>query len=340
MNGYGFTQKDVWHDAAKYILPALGSKIFRLKTPWSDIQRIYDLIVMYCSMTAPNHEEFRKDMSGLDRLWPEAMMKLRHNRGMAKLMLDHGWMSRIILPYILQGAQAISLDVFYGKAFDLQDNFVELPPGDMAQYYAVWEAIGVMIRERIMFAQDYLREPGLNLAFCGAGLMPELRVFEDILGKYHPKVLACDADVRVLDGLKLVFDKPMEELGIDYRIANIGEIASDQNNWLKFDRTLAQGIPSYYHKKQQTLELLSDLARITAPGGVIIFDRQLMEWTLVRCATGMGWESDLTPDWTVNQAVRTVKWACDQLGLELKWQVDSRNRHPVGVMFAATKPLG
>lgn len=337
MQGCGFKQKSMYWDAWRYIWPALVSKLLRLKTPWRDVERIYELISVYCATVAESPEELMRDLAGLEKKWPAMEAALRKNRGMARLMLDHGWCSRIIMPYILAGAQAISLDVFYGRAFDLQDRFVELPPGDMSRYYSVWEPIGVFIRERIQWAQQELMRPGLTAAFCGAGLMPELRLFGYDLAKWQPKVLACDMDERVLDGLKLVFDRPVHELGIQYQLASIHDMANYPANYEVADVTLAQGIPSYYRSEKATMELFTDLARITKPGGKIFFDLQVFEMTLVRCALGMGWESDLTPDWTPKTAIKRMQKMASKLNLDLEYRVDSRNRHPVGVMFMATK---
>lgn len=337
MDGCGFKQKSMYWDAWRYIWPALVSKVLRLRTPWRDVDRIYEMIMVHCATVAKSTAEFILDLHGLESKWPEMEKALRKNRGMARLMLDHGWDSRIIMPYILAGAQAISLDVFYGRAFDLQGRFVELPPGDMAMYYSVWEPIGVFIRERVKWAQEELMRPDLTVAFCGAGLMPELRLFDYKMADWKPHVLACDMDERVLDGLPLVFDQPVEQMDIDYRIESIKAMTNRPENHEVADVTLAQGIPSYYRSDKATMDLFSDLVKITKPGGKILFDLQVFELTLVRCALGMGWESDLTPDWTPKTAIKRIQKVCERLNLDLEYKVDSRNRHPVGVMFKATK---
>lgn len=338
MYGHGFYPKNAKSDGWRFIIPSLASKIFHLKSNPDDVREVRSSIEEYLLRTIDDEEELQAQMDGLEALWPKMSKMLRENRGMTKLMLDHGWQSKIILKYISEGAQASSLEVFFGRAYDLAGNFVDLPYSDRASYYSVWEPIGVFIRERIQYAQKVLDRPNLRVMTCGAGYFPEWRLFGFDKKALNHEILAIDADKRIPKRFHDVLGCEPKDLGVTYLTTSI-EDACEVNLLRNYnDVVLAQGIASYYRDNEKTKELLANLARVTKPGGKIVFDLQVMEPTLVRCALSMGWESDLTPDWTANSAIRRMKKVCQELGLALEYQVDSRNRHPVGVMFTATKP--
>lgn len=338
MYGYGFFPKHAWKDAWRFILPSLASKLFHVPAAWRDVEEVRYLMELYLK-TVDTPAEFASDMQGIEAGWPRMREMLRHNRGMTKLMLDHGHHSRIVYPFILQGAQAVSLEVFFGRSFDLSGNFVEIPLDELAAYYAVWEPIGVFIRERIAYAQRQLRWPKLKVLTCGAGYCPEWRLNDFPAENLKHDVTAVDEDERLFDYLQLVYGRDPEELGIHYVRDTIENVCSNEAQFGSYDIVLAQGILSYYRdigNNKRTVELLRQLKQMLRPDGKLIFDLQVFEPTLVRCAECMGWESKLLPDWTAKSAIRRMKKACAQAGLELTdYKVDSRNPTPCGVMFTA-----
>ncbi len=340
MTGHGFYPKNARSDGWRFIIPSLMSKFFHLKSSWKDVEQVRKDLVEYLEWTSPTKEELQVQLKGLDEIWPRISQMMRNNRGMTKLMLDHGWQSKIILKYISEGAQASSLEVFFGRAYDLAGNFVHLPYDDKAINYSVWEPIGVFIRERIQYAQAVLDRPNLKVLTCGAGFLPEWRLFGFDKKKLNHEILAIDADERIPARFQDVLGCDPSEMGVTYMTASIENVCQVVYLRDAHDVVLAQGIASYYRDQQKTKDLLAHLARVTKPGGKIIFDLQVMEPTLVRCAASMGWVSDLSPDWTAKSAIRRVQKVCDELGLTLEYKVDSRNVRPVGVMFTATKPLG
>ena len=331
----GFVPKDAWQDAWRYILPSLASKLFGLRSSWEDVMEVLNLMQLCLAITKTDNEEV---LRGLNASWPEMQKKLRRNRGMTKLMLDHGYLSKIIYPYIMAGAGAISLEVFFGRAFDLAGEFVEFPVNELASYYAVQEPIGVFIRERVKYAQRLLGQRGLVVLSCGAGFCPEYRLNDFPVHNLRHRVLAVDDDEEVFDHLELVYGCNPSELGITYLKDRVENAYNNPYYHRRFDVVLMQGLLSYYNdvgSNRRTVELLKGLKRVLCPGGKIICDLQVFEPTLVRCALSMGWESDLLPDWTAKSAIRRMSKACQKAGL---WLIDAKADIPCGVMFTLVKP--
>lgn len=341
MTGHGFSPKDPWKDAWQFILPSLMSKLLGRKTPWDQVEKVRTLMESYLKKV-DTPKQYHADRIGLNATWPRMREMLRHNRGMTKLMLDHGFHSRIVYPYILQGAQAISLEVFFGRAFDLTGEFVAFPIDEMAAYYAVWEPIGVFIRERVAYAQKLLAQPHLEVLTCGAGFCPEYRLNDFPARDLQHHVIAVEADDRVFNHLNLVYGCDPKELGITYLLSRIENIYQNSLYYNRFDVVMAQGLISYYRdvgSNRRTVELLAGLKQLLKPGGRLICDLQSMEPTLIRCAECMGWQSKLLPDWTAKSAIRRMKKACQKVGLTMAdVRVDSRNRTPCGVMFTLQRP--
>lgn len=355
MMGYGFRPKEVWRDSLRFILPSLLSKVFRLKTPRGKVDEVYWRLHEYLLEVDADAEQLAKDVAGLDAGWKQMRRMLRQNRGMTKLMLDHGCRSKIIYPYILGGAQAVNLEVFNGRAFDLSGNFVDIPYSDRAIMYAVWEPIGVDIRERIMFEQNNLNSLArlaqnagreMKVLTCGAGLCSFLRMYGFRVPK-NCQIMAVDLDERNLDNLKLVFDDVrltengcvLPDYNVKYELASIEDVCYRSENRACFDLVNLQGVASYYRFGGKTKRLISDLLRVLRNDGVILLDLQVFEVSLLRCSLCMGWTSTLFPDWTVKSAVKRMQKICNQLNLEMEYQTCTRNKRPTTVLFRLRKRI-
>lgn len=355
MVGYGFRPKEIWRDSLRFILPSLLSKVLRLKTPWRKVDEVYRRLHEYLLEVDTDAEQLAKDVAGLDAGWKQMRRMLRQNRGMAKLMLDHGCRSKIIYPYILGGAQAVNLEVFNGKAFDLSGNFVAIPYSDRAIMYAVLEPIGVDIRERIMFEQSNLNSLArlaqnagrkMKVLTCGAGLCSFLRMY-DFKAPENCQITAVDLDERNLDNLKLVFDNVrltesgcvLPDYNVEYETLGIEDVCCRPENRAHFDLVNLQGVASYYRFGKKTERLISNLLRVLRDDGVILLDLQVFEISLLRCALCMGWASTLFPDWTVKSAVKRMRKICDRLNLKMEYQVCTRNKRPTTVLFRLRKRI-
>lgn len=348
MYGHGFRPKKVWRDSLRFLLPSLLSKVLRLKSRWRNVDRVYEQIHDYILQENNDSEQLKREVAGLEETWPRMRKMLRDNRGMTKLMLDHGARSEIIYPYILGGSRAVALEVFNGRAFDLAGDFVDIPLRDKAILYSVWEPIGVDIRERVKFEQRQMSEMGAEMGAeewemltCGAGLCSFLRLF-DFEAPKNCHIEAVDLDAHNLDHLELVFDDVSDKTScgcklakhnLNYEIADLRDIAGRLENQKRFRLVNAQGVASYYRFGGKTEELISCLLRMTHDSGKILLDLQVFEPTLLRCAACMGWVSDLFPDWTVKSAVRRMRKICRRLGLKMDYTVCSRNPRPTTVLF-------
>lgn len=347
MYGYGFHPKKVWRDSLRYILLTILSIIF--KTPWTKVNLVYQRIHEFLLEVDETPEQLKRDMVGLDAGWPRMRGMLRNNRGMTKLMLDHGCRSKIIYPYILAGSQAVSLEVFNGKAFDLAGDFVDIPYSDRAIIYAIWEAIGVDIRERIKFEQDQIQEMDWRLdedveswemLTCGAGLCSFLRMYDFAMPK-RCRIKAIDMDKRNLKNLNLVFDDvrlnargcSLDEHNVSYEITDIETECNRSQNKKRFKIVNAQGVASYYRFGGKTKRLIADLLKAVSDDGVLLLDLQVFEISLLRCALCMGWISDLFPEWTVKSAIKRMRKICDALELEMEYRICSRNPCPTTILF-------
>lgn len=353
MEGYGFHPKKVWRDSLRFILSTAVSKIF--KTPWRKVNLVYQRLHEYLLEVDIDPGQLKRDVAGLDAGWSTMRKMLRNNRGMTKLMLDHGCRSKIIYPYILAGSQAVSLEVFNGKAFDLAGDFVDIPYDDMAIFYAIHEPIGVDIRERIAFERKWIGEAlknssgDIEILSCGAGLCSFLRIPNRLpirkknnskSGKI--KVTAIDLDERNLENLKLVFPSirriddetvTIPRYNTTYTIADISETCELTENAKRFKIVNIQGVLSYYRFGGKTKQMLATLMKAMANDGMILCDLQVFEISLIRCALCMGWVSDLFPDWSAKSAIRRMQKICNSLGLTMEYQICSRNPRPTTVLF-------
>lgn len=353
MEDYGFHPKKVWRDSLRFILSTAVSKIF--KTPWRKVNLVYQRLHEYLLEVDIDPGQLKRDVAGLDAGWSTMRKMLRNNRGMTKLMLDHGCRSKIIYPYILAGSQAVSLEVFNGKAFDLAGDFVDIPYDDMAIFYAIHEPIGVDIRERIAFERKWIGESlknssgDIEILSCGAGLCSFLRIPNRLpirkknnskSGKI--KVTAIDLDERNLENLKLVFPSirrindetvTIPRYNTTYTIADISETCELAENAKKFKIVNIQGVLSYYRFGGKTRQMLATLMKAMADDGMILCDLQVFEISLIRCALCMGWVSDLFPDWSAKSAIRRMQKICNSLGLTMEYQICSRNPRPTTVLF-------
>lgn len=350
MYGHGFYPKKIWCDSLRFVFPTVGS-IF-VKTPRKKVDLVYQRLHEYLLEVDDDAEQLRRDVKGLDEGWPRMREMLRKNRGMTNLMLDHGCRSKIIYPYILAGSQAVSLEVFNGKAFDLAGDFVDVPYSDTAILYAVWEPIGVDIRERIKFEQEHIKmadsvfgdEPWEMLT-CGAGLCSFLRMYDFDITKLNCNITAIDMDERNLKNMGYVFDdvEPtpngcrLTEHRVNYEIADLHEFCMRPENAKRFKVVDLQGVLSYYRFGGKTKDLIQLLARVLADDGWILCDAQVLEISLVRCALCMGWVSELFPDWTSKSAIRRISKICKELGLSIQPRICSRNPRPTTVLFCLKK---
>lgn len=330
-----------YQDSWQFILPSLASKVLRYKTPWSQVLRVRDQLLFFLEMAnAGNPDRLAKDVAGVEADWSLVREKLRYNAGMTRMMLDHGCKSRYLYKVIQQGAQAILLEVFHGRFLSVSGELEYYPYNDPLARYTVNESIAVNIQERTRYAQRELKRlaPGGKVLMCAAGLCPEVRLYGYPVKELRHEILAIDVDERNLRNLDLVFDRPLSEYGVEYKLADLWDICADPHNAEQFDCVLVQGFFSYCRRSNQTEALLEAVLQPLKVGGKLVFDIQLMRKDLVRCATSLGWESDLAPDLNAGAAVMRI---CDivkkKLGHDGFYALPMYYGSPAAVLFTVTK---
>lgn len=334
-------QLSAYQDSWQFILPSLASKVLRYKTPWSQVQRVRDQLLFFLETAdAGNPDRLEKDVAGVEADWLWVREKLRHNAGMTRMMLDHGCKSRYLYKVIQQGAQAILLEVFHGRFLSVAGELEYYPYADPLARYTVNESIAVNIQERTQYAQRALKSlaPGGKVLMCAAGLCPEVRLYDYPVQELNHEILAVDVDERNLKNLDLVFDRPLKEYGVEYKLADLWDVCADPHNAEQFDCVLVQGFFSYCRRSNQTEVLLETVLRPLKVGGKLVFDIQLMRKDLVRCATSLGWESDLAPDWNAGAAVMRISNIVQKkLRHDGFYVVPTYNGSPAAVLFTITK---
>ncbi len=347
-----FPKRRAWCDAWRYILLSLASEKLGCRTPEYLIDQVRSKILAYLNeVNKDDPQRLKRDLKGFENeVWPELSETMRGNYGMAQMVNDYAYRSRFLPRAILVGAQAVLLELFHsGRTKSVSGDFEYIPYDDAMIEMIVWEPISLVMYERNKFSQQHLlkayqkfkadgSEGDLEVLFCGAGLLPQLRTNGFPAAQMSLKITAIDMDKRNLTNLKLVYDKDIEEYGVQYLFMDARDYCNDPKNANKYPFVEALGMLSYYRWGGQTEALLRDFLKAVAPGGRLSCDLQLMEPHLLRCAYSMGWKSNLFPDWCAWTAIRRMKKICRKLGVKMKYSRSEYLRHAAGINFVLYKP--
>lgn len=294
MYSCGFMQQDKLKDSQVYI--DLHYQYLESGTPEDKVQRVYTDLKAYLTETAETAEQLEREIAGLNHFWPEMQKTLRKQAGLTQIFLDYGCRSRFVYPYVARGANAMTLAIAFGMAYDIAGDFRWVPLDDLACFHIVWEAICVGVRRRGTVEVDkaLAMNARLNdtweLALLGAGVLAPWHLqkgvaFAELAKKCH--IRAVDMDARCIDWLPLIFEGEdvqkidvshvrIPEYNIDYSIENIIEFCQVDENQGRFMGTHMMGVLSYYRRApEKALGLLASAARITNAGGYVLADLQL-----------------------------------------------------------------
>lgn len=345
-----FPKRRAWSDGWRYVLLSVSSEVFHVRTSEHFLDEIKAKIVRYLHEVSPQDpQRLEKDLNGFEEeVWPVLRETMRCNYGMAKMVYDYAYRSRFLPRAILVGAQAVLLELFHsGRTRSISGEFEYIPYDDAMIEMIVWEPISLVMRERTEFSQanllrayqDYrIKYRGsFDVLSCGAGLLPLLRT-NGFVPPPDLRITAIDMDVRNLENLKLVFDKPIAEYGVNYLTMDFVDYCNDPKNAGKHPMVEALGVLSYYHRPGETKQTIQTLLRVVAPGGILVCDRQLIEPHLLRCAYSMGWKSNLLPDLCALFAIMRMRWVCRQLGVRIEYKRSRYLKHPAGINFVLYKP--
>ncbi len=337
-----FPKRRIWADGWKYVLLS-----FIPIVPKALLQRIREKIELYLRYAdADNPERLQADMKVLRKeVWPTLEKAMSHNLGMALLMLEYGYRSRFLARAVTVGAQAVLLELFHsGRTKSISGEFEYIPYEDAMIEMIVWEPISLCMRERVELVQDGIKEVcnecdhTVEALSCGAGLLPHLRT-NDFPQDLALHMTAVDMDERNLENLKLVFDKPIScYYNTAYLMKDIVDYCNDPANANSKEVVDAMGVLSYYRWGGKTKEMIATLLKAVKPGCKLYADVQLMNIHLLRCATGMGWKSNLFPDWTWWTAQIRIRSICHSLGVKVRFVRSRYLTHAAGINFVITKP--
>lgn len=359
MYGCGFNEQRIAEDSQYYI--DQHKKYADTGTPEENVQQVYTRLKTFLSATAESSEQLEREILGLNHYWPEMQQILRKQAGLTEIFLDYGCESRIVYPYVARGANAMTLAIAFGKAFDIAGDFRWVSLDEKASFHIVWEAICVGVRRRGSVEVDHalamdarLGRPW-ELALLGAGVMSPWHLqkgvpFEKLAKTCH--IHGVDMDPRCIkDGwLQLIYDKDdvhiiddthveIPRYNTSFSVENIMEFCSKEANQKRFMGVHMMGVLSYYRRKPEVaLALLTGAERVTNDEGYILVDLQLKTTQSVRNSLTFWLSDTLNQDESLATAYGFMRELCDKLGLVCSIVgYDNELEEPSTIIFRLTK---
>lgn len=322
-----------WWHGMRFVFNTLLS---RRPLPWRhvskrELQHIYDELLTHCALV-DDQKQLKLDKLGLDAIWPEMRALIRKNPGLAKFMREYGVHSRFFLQFLYHVPQASSLGAAFGEGHDMSGKYTQIPQSDLMYRFSVQDEMFVWLRQRTRLVQEQMQD-AQSILFIGAGSLPELRRYDYPLEKLEQRVVGYDSNLQLRSHLAEVFDKPVEDYGIEYHFESFEAAFTDKGNWSQYDLVVANGVLSYYTKHKQLVKMLNNMKLMLSQNdkSLIMFDLQLMRMELIRDAVVLNWRTkpQIKPEKTLQNAIRKVCKACAKIGLDVV-KCEFNN---IGVMF-------
>lgn len=348
-----YPEKGAWDYSIKYILMTLLSSLVHHKISDPKIEDFYGQATAMCRRLAQDDAQYEAYIHGLERMWPKLRQQLK-DPGFYHFVQDHGMDSAFILPYFsVLSPHAPALEASKGFSVDMAGVYRQIPKSDKQGYeICIQEPTLRSFGTRTWLAQEAILGAALdaktnglpkpNLFLAAAGMMPWFRRYHlqpEMLSDLFGRIVAYDSDPKMPEYLNMVFDRPVREYGIEYHFADLDNAFRSRELWGKFQVALATGIMSYYKSEKETAYMLGGLNQLLAPGGAIVFDLQVMEWSMIRCAVSLAWKSPLKPDLNPKSALKRIAREAKRQGLIVEYtEVDPYNTRPTLVNFWLRKP--
>lgn len=356
--GCGFEQQDIVKDSQKYI--DLHNQYLESGTPEEKVQRVYTELKAYLSDTAETPEQLEREIAGLDHFWPEMQPILRKQAGLTEIFLDYGCRSRFVYPYVARGANAMTLAIAYGMAYDIAGDFRWVPVRELVCFHIIWEAICVGVRRRGAVEVDKalavsarLGDEMWDLALLGAGVMAPWHLqkgvpFEKLARTC--RIHAVDMDKRCIGWLPLIYGAEdvqiidetharISRYNTTFSAENVLEFCLAEENQKYFYGAHMMGVLSYYRRAPEKAQgLLAAATRIIKDDGYILVDLQLRTTQSIRNSMTFWLSDSLSQDENFGTAYGFMCEMCDKLGLVCS-VVDYSNEleEPSTVTFCLTK---
>ncbi len=362
MHGCGFMQQDRLKDSQYYI--AIHYKYVDSGTPEYKVQAVYaKMKYFWAHDPEAGVEEWQREqiVAALDRIWPEAQKILREQPATTEIMLDYGYRSLFILPYVLRGANAMALAIAYGMAFDILGNFRWVPLEDLACFHIIWEAICVGVRRRganeveKAIATAYCVNGAWDLALLGAGVMAPWLLQKNVPLKkltQNCHISAVDVDPRCAnewlplvagaENVQKIDDRHtrIPRYNVDFYTRNIIEFCQAEENQGRFMGVHTMGVFSYYRRyPEKALELMTQIERTVRDDGYHLMDLQLKTTQSIRNSLTFWSSPALKQDENFDEACDFARWLGDKTGTVLKVVgCDVELEEPSTAVFCYTKP--
>lgn len=352
-----YPEQKVWSLSVKYVLITLFSKLFRIQTQQAKVELFYYQAERLCRDLAGSDLQQRDAyLKGLKDMWPKLREQLK-DPGFYGFVCKYAMGSAFLLPYFaVLSPRAPALEAAHGYSVDFGGAYRKIDPVNDSQtfQFVVGERTFRSFNFRALNHQTAMlnlsmdmQVSGLgkpNVFFAGGGMLPSVRYYglhpED-LKKYFDQIVVYDKDPDMRKYLKMVFERPVNEYGIEYHFSGFEGAFADESLWSKFDVVDCTGVMSYCQNDGDIDRMLSCLSLLLKPGGMLLFDRQVMTPDMIRCAVTLAWKTEppLKPDLTVKRAIRRIEDAAKRCDLNVEnYFVDEYNKIPALVDFILRKP--
>ncbi len=323
-------------DERRFVVMWLMSMLlpWRWRVSWKRVEQVRRRLLMYLQQRYSGSEYTRREQAVLAQ-WETVRWKLRKNWALVQFMLEYGVYSEFFYVFLLNIPGAVTLEAASGYGYDVLGEMRKIPPEDAMYPFCVQDEMFCWIRRRIVGEQYFLKK-AKRILFAGGGLLQSLRRNGYVLdGKQE--IVAFDYNTDLKAQFKDVFAKPLSEYGIKFICSNISWAFCERKYERYFDVIDASGVLSYRESEQELRHMLAQMLKMLAPGGKIVFDLQVMRYTLLFDMM-LGWKTKprMKPEGSVGEAVTRVRKICETLGAEM--QVVACEK--IGVQFAVSNLEG
>lgn len=341
-----FRKLDIDQHYKPFIKRSLVGKVILTRRSKVDreIEEIYHSVLAYFAATVKNDGVFARERDWIGSIWPTIDLKLRKCPGLRSFMREYGVYSRGFLTFLLDIPKGLAMLPAYGLMRTLGGRICAIPEDDTLFRFAVDDRVFSAARLRCGFAQYFLRRANRPV-MLGAGLLPELWMYQYPLEELGQQIVAYDSDnslwgsvTQLINPDFFASDDDCVPL-IDYRFATIDQAFRDYGGASeKPDLVVALGVGSYYRDNLDWL--IGGMASMIGLGGKIVISFETMVEEYAFDLLVLGWSGDqrLKPFKNADEAVMTVSAVASKFGLELKRaETDGRKPSSAGIVMMLEK---
>lgn len=319
-----------------YVMETLKRKAL----PWrrvseGEVEHIHQVLLQHFAATAENDAQFVQERCQIDKTWLTVKKYMRECPGLARFMLEVGAHSRYFYPFLLDIPRGTAMLPAFFCGRDIFGKIVPIPSSDPMYQFCLNDPVFKSVRFRNAYEQKYLMSARQAMILAG-GLLPQLWYDEYDLDAGYQKITVYDPDTSLREPLNQIFGDDLAKHGITYNFQGFSAAFADESQWGKYNFLSAMGLASYQMKNLPSL--LSGKIRMLTPGGILIFDLQLMVLALIFDKFVLHWETDepMKPVKSAAKAVDYVSSICYDLGATLEEYV-IEPEEKAGIVFRISK---